>query len=116
MDSSFIHRYLWGKQGQIFVGIKRISVNFVVLFWRSQIFCLFLHSVKIHNMNTTTFQITVPTTDVSMLKKLIAGMGWTMSALTPRKKAGIERGLEDIKKGNVYHAENSADLIKQIFG
>ena len=40
----------------------------------------------------------------------------TMSALTPRKKAGIERGLEDIKKGNVYHAENSADLIKQIFG
>jgi len=69
-----------------------------------------------HNMNTTTFQITVPATDVSMLKKLIAGMGWTMSALTPRKKAGIERGLEDIKKGNVYHAENSADLIKQIFG
>ena len=25
-------------------------------------------------MNTTTFQITVPATDVSMLKKLIAGM------------------------------------------
>ncbi len=67
-------------------------------------------------MNTTTFQITVPTADVSMLKKLIAGMGWTMSALTPKKKAGIERGLEDIKKGNVYRAENSADLVKQIFG
>ena len=67
-------------------------------------------------MNTTTFQITVPTADVSMLKKLIAGMGWTMSALTPKKKAGIGRGLEDIKKGNVYRAENSADLVKQIFG
>ena len=67
-------------------------------------------------MNTTTFQITVPTADVSMLKKLIAGMGWTMSTLTPKKKAGIERGLEDIKKGNVYRAENSADLVKQIFG
>ena len=67
-------------------------------------------------MNTTTFQITVPTADVSMLKKLIAGMGWTMSALTPKRKAGIERGLEDIKKGNVYRAENSADLVKQIFG
>ena len=51
-----------------------------------------------------------------MLKKLIAGMGRTMSALTPKKKAGIERGLEDIKKGNVYRAKNSADLVKQIFG
>ena len=71
---------------------------------------------KYRNMNTTTFQITVPTADVSMLKKLIAGMGWTMSALTPKRKAGIERGLEDIKKGNVYRAENSADLVKQIFG
>ena len=86
------------------------------IFWRNQNFYLFLHPTKYHNMNTTTFQITVPATDVSMLKKLIAGMGWTMSTLTPRKEAGIERGLEDIKKGNVYHAENSADLIKQIYG
>lgn len=29
---------------------------------------------------------------------------------------GIDRGLEDIKKGNVFHARNSADLISQIFG
>ena len=44
MDSSFNHRYLWEKQGQIFVGRKRISVNFVVIFWRNQIFWLFLHT------------------------------------------------------------------------
>ena len=86
------------------------------LFARVNYFVYFCSRIKYHNMNTTTFQITVPTADVSILKKLIAGMGWTMSALTPKKKAGIERGLEDIKKGNVYRAENSADLVKQIFG
>jgi len=67
-------------------------------------------------MNTTTLQITVPNSDVQMLKKLIAGMGWSMSIFTQKKKSGIEKGLDDIKKGNVYEAKDSADLIKQILG
>lgn len=67
-------------------------------------------------METTTIQITIPKSDLSMLKKLISGMGWSMSVLTRSKKSGIEKGLEDIKKGNVYRAENSADLVKQILG
>ena len=67
-------------------------------------------------MNTTTLQITVPTADVMMLKKLTAGMGWIVTAMTKRKKSGIEKGLDDIRKGNVYYAENSKDLINQIFG
>ncbi len=29
---------------------------------------------------------------------------------------GIDRGLEDIKNGDVFHAKNSADLVSQIFG
>lgn len=66
--------------------------------------------------NTTTIQITIPNSDMSMLKRLISGMGWSMSVLTRSKKSGIEKGLEDIKNGNVYHAENSDDLVKQIFG
>jgi len=67
-------------------------------------------------MNTTTLQITIPTTDLSMLKKLISGMGWTMSIISAKKKKGIERGLEDIEKGNVFEAKDSEDLVKQIFG
>lgn len=43
-------------------------------------------------------------------------MGWTMTALTKRKKTGIQRGLDDIAKGRVYSAKNSADIVKQIFG
>lgn len=67
-------------------------------------------------MNTTTIQITVPNTDLSMLRRFISGMGWTMTALTKRKKTGIQRGLDDIAKGRVYSAKNSADIVKQIFG
>ena len=44
MDSSFVHRYLWGKQEHFFVGRKRISVNFVVIFWWNQIICLILQT------------------------------------------------------------------------
>ncbi len=32
------------------------------------------------------------------------------------RKSGIEKGLEDIRKGNVYRAKNSQDLVKQILG
>ena len=51
-----------------------------------------------------------------MLRKLASGMGWSFSTITAKKKSGIEKGLEDIQKGNVHHAKDSQDLIKQILG
>lgn len=70
-------------------------------------------------MNTTqaqTIQITLPKADFQMLRKLASGMGWSLSTITKKKKTGIEKGLEDIRKGNVYQAKDSQDLIKQILG
>jgi predicted transcriptional regulator len=40
-------------------------------------------------------------------------MGWSLKL---QRKSGIDKGLEDIKKGNVFHAKNSEDLLKQILG
>ena len=57
--------------------------------------------------------ITLPNTDLSLLRALAKKMGWTIKR---QRKSGIEKGLEDIKNGNVYHAENSDDLINQILG
>ena len=57
--------------------------------------------------------ITLPNADMSLLRALAKKMGWTMKR---QRKSGIEKGLEDIKYGNVYHAENSEDLINQILG
>jgi hypothetical protein len=57
--------------------------------------------------------LSLPNTDISFLRALSKKMGWTMKL---HRKNGIEKGLEDIRKGNVFHAKDSQDLIKQIMG
>ena len=72
---------------------------------------------KANNMESTqsqTIQLTLPKSDIKMLKKLPSGMGWVVTAMSNKKQSGIEKGLEDIRNGNVYHAKNSQDLISQI--
>ena len=66
-------------------------------------------------MQTTaqSVQLTLPHTDLSFLRSISKRMGW--SVRIPRK-SGIEKGLEDIRTGNVFHAKDSEDLIKQILG
>ena len=53
----------------------------------------------------------LPNADLSFLRTLSKKMGWTFRR---HRKTGIEKGLDDIKKGKVYHAKNSEDLIKQM--
>jgi len=53
------------------------------------------------------------------LKKIIGamnGVSIAKPAAKQTKMSGIDKGLDDIKKGNVYQAKDSADLINQIFG
>ena len=57
--------------------------------------------------------LSLPQNDLNLLRSLSKKMGWVMRI--PRK-SGIEKGLEDVRKGNVFHAKNSEDLIKQILG
>ena len=57
--------------------------------------------------------LSLPNTDLSFLRTLSKKMGWTLKL---HRKSGIEKGLEDIRKGNVFHAKNSEHLIKQILG
>ena len=58
-------------------------------------------------------QITLPNVDLSFLRTISKKMGWSLKI---QRKSGIEKGLEDIRKGNVYHAKDSNDLVKQILG
>ena len=57
--------------------------------------------------------LSLPNSDISLLRTLSRKMGWTMIR---HHKNGVEKGLEDIRKGNVFHAKNSEDLVKQILG
>ena len=53
-------------------------------------------------MNTTasyqTLNLTVPHADVSFLRTLSKKMGWNIRA---ERKSGIEKGLDDIRKGKL---------------
>ncbi len=66
--------------------------------------------VTMNNVN-----ISLPKSDMTFLKKLAKNMGWEIRPL-PKKKSGVELGLEDIEAGRVYRAENAEDLLKQILG
>jgi len=79
--------------------------------------CIFAASnIKNYIMNTITIQVEDRSV-MSGLKKVLQSMnGVVVLPAKPKRKTGIEKGLEDIRKGNVYHAKNSDDLIKQILG
>ncbi len=64
-------------------------------------------------MSTTTLttSITIPKVDLSLLKDLAKKFGWTINPST--KASGLDEALNDIKVGNVYHASNAQDLIRQ---
>ena len=64
-------------------------------------------------MNTTTLttSITIPQVDLSLLKDLAKKFGWTINSST--KRNGIDEALEDVKAGNIYHASNAQDMIRQ---
>lgn len=55
--------------------------------------------------------------DIKKAIKMIKGIaGIRVSVKQSAKLSGIDRGLEDIKQGNVFHAKDSTDLVNQIFG
>ena len=63
--------------------------------------------------STENVMLSLPASDMSLLRSLSKKMGWTMKK---KRKSGIEKGLDDIRKGNVFQAKDSSDLIKQILG
>ena len=60
-----------------------------------------------------TVNVTLPQTDLRFLRSFSKKMGWNVRA---KRKSGIEKGLDDIRTGNVFHAKDSQDLIQQILG
>ena len=62
---------------------------------------------------TENVQLTLPNADLSFLRTISRKMGWSLRL---KRKSGIDKGLDDIRKGKVFHAKNSQDLIKQILG
>lgn len=54
--------------------------------------------------------------DIKKMLEMIKGISSVRIVTKKKKMSGIDNGLEDIKKGNVFYAKDSSDLVKQIFG
>ena len=64
------------------------------------------------NTSTLTTSITIPKMDLSLLKDLAKKFGWTINN-TSQQMSGLEESLNDVKTGNVFHANSAKDLIEQ---
>lgn len=62
------------------------------------------------NTSTLTTSITIPKMDLSLLKDLAKKFGWTINNTTS-KTSGLEEALNDVKNGNIHHANSAKDLI-----
>ena len=61
-----------------------------------------------------SLNIEIPQGDIAFFNKLAKNMGWN---ITHNKVINeIDESLDDIRHGRVYHAANTKDLEKQIFG
>ena len=62
-------------------------------------------------------QLTVSIENVSLLEQLRQAIsmlkGVTAVTVEPQRKTGMDRAIEDIKKGRVYEASSVEDLIYQ---
>ena len=61
--------------------------------------------------NTENVTLSVPNTDMAMLRLLSRRMGWKMKT---RRKSGLEKAMEDVAEGRVYEAKSFEDLIEQL--
>lgn len=64
------------------------------------------------NTSTLTTSITIPKMDLSLLKDLAKKFGWTINN-TSQQMSVLEEALNDVKTGNVFHANSAKDLIEQ---
>ena len=76
------------------------------------IFALITLNNKNMNTSTLTTSITIPKMDLSLLKDLAKKFGWTINN-TSHQMSGLEEALNDVKTGNVFHANSAKDLIEQ---
>ena len=60
---------------------------------------------------TVSYNVVIPGNEIKLFHTLARKMGWKAKKV---RISGIDRGLEDIRKGNVFHAKDASDMVKQI--
>ena len=55
--------------------------------------------------------LTIPSSDYRFVSAVSQKLGWTIHK--PRK-SGLQKALDDVRRGNVYEAKNVDDLLTQL--
>lgn len=61
-------------------------------------------------INSRTFTLQVPQSDVRFLSALAKKMGWTKKEQT-KKKCGLDAALKEVEKGNLKSFDNMDSLM-----
>ena len=61
--------------------------------------------------NIEDITLSLPSSDVAMLKQLSKRMGWKLKT---RRKSSLEKALDDVATGRVYEAEGLKKLFDQL--
>ena len=65
-------------------------------------------------LEAKTVNVEIPLSDWSFFMDLAKARGWKTSR--SKRKSGLEKGLDDLKNGRVYHAKDTKELFEQILG
>ena len=71
--------------------------------------------MEMETTNTHTVRVRIPQADWSFFNDLAKARGWETSQPTSRK-SGLDKALDDLREGRVYHAKDSQELFQQILG
>ena len=73
---------------------------------------------KIKNtiMTFYTIQLDERTVAGQSLFQYLDSLGVIIEKLKPQHKSGLDKALDDVKQGRVYHAASTSDMFSQILG
>jgi len=63
---------------------------------------------------TSTFTLTIPSSQGRLFKSLAKGMGWVIEKPKAKKTCGIDKAMEDIKQGRVTTYDNIDDFFSKM--
>ena len=67
--------------------------------------------------NIRTVSVQIPQSDWQLFDSLAREHGWKTRERKPSShRCGIDRALEDVAAGRIFHAEDTDDLFNQILG
>ena len=85
-----------------------------ILAYNSEILCKFAPKKGDTIMNTATYTLDVPATDISLFKSLIKKFGWVAKKQKAPKACRLDKALEAAKNEKLFATNDLDELMKSL--